>query len=86
MLGPLDSKPFADIQCSPLGLVEKKVQGECRMIHHLSYSRNKSVNDGIPGEESLVQYSSVGGVISHSRTMELVLIIAKRNKTNLLLG
>lgn len=65
VLGPFDFKPFSDIQCSPLGLVEKKVPGEYRMIHHLSYPKNKSVNDGIPREESFVQYSSVGDAISH---------------------
>lgn len=52
MLGPIDSKPFADAQCSQLGLVEKKVTGEFRMMHHLSYPINQSVNDGIPRKES----------------------------------
>lgn len=65
VLGPFDSKPFVDIQCSPLGLVEKKLPGEYRMINHLSYPRHNSVNDSIPRKESFVQYSSVGDAISH---------------------
>lgn len=48
MLGPFDSKPFADIQCSPLDYVEKNVPGELRLIYHVSYPRNNSLNDGIP--------------------------------------
>lgn len=46
-------------------LVEKKVPGEYRMIHYLSYPRNNSVNDGIPRKESFVQYISVRDAISH---------------------
>lgn len=38
------------------------------MIHHLSYPRNKSDNDGITREESFVQYSSVGDAISHIKS------------------
>lgn len=49
--GPFDNKPFSDLQCSPLGLVEKKQPGEFRMIHHLSYPENRSINYGIPTDE-----------------------------------
>ncbi|XP_061195748.1 uncharacterized protein LOC133203975 [Saccostrea echinata] len=61
--GPFEIKPRPDLQCSPLGLVEKKEPGEYRMIHHLSYPENKSINDGIPPDESFVQYSSVSDAI-----------------------
>lgn len=57
--GPFESKPIPNLQCSPLGLVEKKDPGEYRMIHHLSYPDNHSINDGIPPDESFVQYSSI---------------------------
>lgn len=61
--GPFENKPFSNLQCSPLGLVEKKEPGEFRMIHHLSYPENQSINDGIPPEESFVQYSSISDAI-----------------------
>lgn len=61
--GPFENKPFSNLQCSPLGLVEKKEPGEFRMIHHLSYPENQSINDGIPSDESFVQYSSISDAI-----------------------
>lgn len=61
--GPFENKPFSNLQCSPLGLVEKKEPGEFRMIHHLSYPENQSINDGIPPDESFVQYSSISDAI-----------------------
>ena len=61
--GPFSTKPFSVFHCSPLGLVEKKQPGEFRMIHHLSFPDGKSINDGIPTEESFVQYSSVDQAI-----------------------
>ena len=48
---------------SPLGLQPKKVQGEYRVIHHLSYPHGTSVNDGIPKECASVHYTSVGQAI-----------------------
>ena len=36
-----------------------------RMIHHLSYPKGASINDGIPPEFSSVKYASVDDAISH---------------------
>ena len=44
--GPFQSPPFTNIQISPLGLVPKKCPGEFRIIHHLSYPEECSINDG----------------------------------------
>ena len=63
--GPFDQPPFPDMVFSPLGLQPKKVPGEYRVIHHLSYPKGRSVNDGISFEDSTVQYSSVGQAIQH---------------------
>lgn len=65
IMGPFTEKPLPVLHCSPLGLVNKKTEGEYRMIHHLSYPEGKSVNDGIPEEESFVQYSSVEDAIQY---------------------
>lgn len=80
MLVSFDSKPFADLQCSPLGLEEKKVPDEYRMISNLSYPRNKSINDGIPGKESFNLFDILRLEMPFviSRAVELVYIISKR--------
>ena len=62
--GPSTTQPFTPFHCSPLGIVEKKEPGEYRVIHHLSHPEGKSNNNGIPQEESFVQYSSVNDAIS----------------------
>ena len=54
---------------SPLGLQPKKVPGEYRVIHHLSYPKGYSVNDGISFENSTVHYSSVGQAIQQIVSM-----------------
>lgn len=56
--GPFKIPPFPTLQVSPLGLVPKK-DGDYRLIHHLSYPENNSINDFIDKEFCSVQYSSV---------------------------
>ena len=65
VLGPFNEKPILNLQCSPLGLVPKKEQGEFRMIHHLSHPEKLSINDHIPTDESFVQYASVMDAIQY---------------------
>jgi len=50
IVGPYDTPPFETFRVSPLGIVPKKLPGEFRLIHHLSYPEGLSVNDGIPKE------------------------------------
>lgn len=57
--GPFDNPPFQDLQVSPLGLVPKKVPGEFRVIHHLSFPEKSSINDGIPDYLCTVRYQTV---------------------------
>ena len=45
IVGPFDSPPFETFRVSPLGIVPKKLPGEFRLIHHLSYPEGLSVND-----------------------------------------
>ena len=61
--GPFDQPPFEHFWVSHLGLVAKKVPGECRMIHHLSFPKGHSVNDGISVEYSHVQYARIDDAI-----------------------
>ena len=63
LLGPLQESPFQNPVYSPLGIVPKKVKGEFRVIHHLSYPVGTSINDGIPKSESTVHYTSISEAI-----------------------
>lgn len=56
--GPFIEKPFPCFQISPVGLVPKKDNGY-RMIHHLSYPENSSINHFIDEKLCSVSYSSV---------------------------
>ena len=61
--GPFTQQPLNDMVFSPLGLQPKKAQGQFRVIHHLSFPKGQSVNDGISFEDSTVKYASVGQAI-----------------------
>ena len=61
--GPFTQKPFQEFRTSPIGVVEKKVLGTYRMIHHLSYPEGNSINDGIPTEKSCVHYQTIDDAI-----------------------
>lgn len=56
LAGPFSSPPFPIFRISPLGLVPKKVEGEFRLIHHLSYPKGSSVY-------TTVSYTTVGNAI-----------------------
>ena len=64
IVGPFRTPPFATFRTSPLGVVPKKGLSEFRLIHHLSYPKGHSVNDGIPDYCSSVKYASVGDAIT----------------------
>ncbi|KAM9319746.1 uncharacterized protein PAF06_004160 [Gastrophryne carolinensis] len=58
MAGPFSDPPLKDLVVSPLGVVPKKERGKFRLIHHLSFPRGGSVNDGIDKELASVSYTS----------------------------
>jgi len=54
----LFSSPTFPVFCiSPLGLVPNKVDGEFSLIHHFSYPRGSSLNDGISSDYTTVLYT-----------------------------
>ena len=63
IIGPFDKPPLHNLKVSPLGVIPKKVQGEYRMIHHLSFPYGGSVNDFIPPEFCSVQYATVDDAV-----------------------
>ena len=67
--GPFVSPPFQNLHISPIGLQPKKNLGEFRLIHHLSYPRGLSVNDGILPELKSVSYQSIDDAVSAIKWM-----------------
>ena len=64
--GPFQEPPFDSYVISPVGVEPKKVPGEFRLIHHLSFPRGRgwSVNGGIPEAESSVKYASIDDAVA----------------------
>ena len=63
IMGPFAEPPLPNLKISPLGVIPQKVQGEFRMIHHLSFPFGASVNDFIPPKFCSVQYARVDDAI-----------------------
>ena len=63
LAGPFSSPPFPIFRISPLGLVPKKVEGEFRLIHPLSYPRGSSSNEGISSDYTTVSYATLENAI-----------------------
>lgn len=61
--GPFQYPPFPSIQVSPLGLVPKKDR-DYRVIHHLSYPKNQSINPFIDPLACTVYYASIDDTAS----------------------
>ena len=57
--GPFPSPPFPSFVTSPLGLIPKKVPGEYRLIHDLSFPREFSVNSYIHPSFTKVSYEDL---------------------------
>ena len=78
ILGPFDSPPIdPTFRISPVGVVPKKVPGEYRMIHNLSYPEGSSVNDYIPFELATVQYATVHDAIGFIQHAPTIIFMAK---------
>lgn len=60
--GPFNYKPLCNLRLSPIGVVAKK-DGGWRLIHHLSYPFDYSVNDFIDTEACSVHYTSFDDVL-----------------------
>ena len=67
--GPFLEPPFqADYIISPIGIVPKSETGQFRLIQHLSFPENNSVNDGIIDESKTVNYASIDDAIAKLKT------------------
>lgn len=77
IVGPFDEPPFETFRVSPLGIVPKKLPGEFRLIHHLSYPEGSSVNDGIPKELATVRYATIDDAVRLIKTIGKGCFLAK---------
>ena len=55
--------PNIPLCCFPTWCGPQKSPGEFRLIHHLSFPKGASVNDGISHENSTVCYATIGDAI-----------------------
>lgn len=63
IVGPFDTRPFSVFHISPLGLIPKKLPGEFRLIHHLSFPEGHAINSYIPKFASSVHYANIDDAI-----------------------
>ena len=77
LAGPFETPPFPAFRVSPLGIVPKKTPGDFCMVHHLSYPKGKSVNDGISREHSSVAYANIDKAIRRLKHSGVVSYLAK---------
>ena len=75
--GPFSSPPFPVFRISPLGLVPKKIEGEFRLIHHLSFPKGSSLNDGISSDHTMVSYAMVECAIWRIKSVGSTCFLAK---------
>jgi hypothetical protein len=77
LAGPFTAAPFHPFRVSPLGLIPKKTIGEFHLIHHLSFPRSSSANNGIATENTIEPFEHIVFVIvlfeSPSKTLFRVL-------------
>ena len=61
---PFDKPPLPNFQVSAIGLVPKKVPGEFRIIHDLSYPKGDSINSMVSKEHATIHYQPFDDFIS----------------------
>jgi hypothetical protein len=66
--GPFDFPPFSNLQCSPMGVVEKKYSENSvkkyRTIYHLSYPPEDGINDYISKEDFSLSYVTLDDAVA----------------------
>ena len=82
LAGPFMTRPLYPFRISPLGVVRKKTPGEFRLIHHLSYPRGSSVNDGIAPEHTSVSYATIADAICNIKAAGRGCFLAKTDVKN----
>ena len=82
LAGPFPNVPFHPFRVSPLGVVPKNTSWEFSLIHHLSYPRGSSVNDGISPENCSVSCATISDAIQHIKATGTGCFLAKTDIKN----
>ncbi|XP_032231780.2 uncharacterized protein LOC116614660 [Nematostella vectensis] len=82
LAGPFAIPPFSPFRVSPLGVVPKKTPGEFRLIHHLSFPKGISINDGIMPANTSVRYATIEDAIRFIRHNGTSCYLAKTDIKN----
>lgn len=77
VVGPFSEPPLPDFRVSPLGVVPKKEPNKFRLIHHLSFPKGSSVNDGIDPDCCSVSYASFDAAVAWVRKFGKGALLAK---------
>ena len=77
ILGPFDPQMFPEVQVSRYGVIPKSEPGSWRLILDLSYSKGRSVNDGISSEICSLSYMTVDDAARAIITMGQGALLAK---------
>ncbi|XP_044128316.1 uncharacterized protein LOC122921997 isoform X1 [Bufo gargarizans] len=77
MAGPFKVPPLPSLRVSPVGVVPKKEPNKFRLIHHLSFPKGASVNDGIDPELCSVVYTSFDAAVGWVRRCGQGALLAK---------
>jgi len=68
LLGPFNLPPFKNLQCSPIGVVEKKYSEnnvkKFRTIYHLSYPYDDAINDYICKDDYSLNYVTIDDAVA----------------------
>ena len=76
--GPFLTRPISNFRCSPIGIVPKKTSG-FRLITHLSFPPNFSVNDYVDEKFTPVKYSSFDNAINMIKNLGVNALIGKKD-------
>lgn len=82
LAGPFTIPPLSPFCISPLGVVPKKNPGDFRLIHHLSYPKGDSVNDGISSEYTSVSYATISDAIKQIKLVGTGCFLSKTDIKN----
>lgn len=77
IVGPFVTLPFDYLQISPFGIVPKKEEGQFRLIHHLSFPANSSINHFIPEVFTKVHYATLDDAMNIIVSLGKGCLIAK---------
>ena len=74
--------PFVNMHISLIGVVPKKEVGQYRLIHNLSYPKDKSINDHFHDQLKTVHYSPIDDAIAIILNLGLNATMAKTDISN----